>query len=361
MPESTISWTDVEPHLRVVILAGGVGSRFWPVSTPDRPKQLLPLASDRPLIVETLERALGLVPRERLRILTGRRLQDAMVKALPDPDPLFMLEPQAKGTAPALAWAAWEAAREDPDAVLISLHADHVIEPVEELHATLRRAALLAAREEVLVTLGIEPAHPATGFGYIRPGRELAAGDGPAFAVDAFVEKPDRDTAAEYLERGYLWNSGIFVWKARTFLEEVEAHAPGIREALARLEDGDAEGFFRDAPNVTVDVAILERSGRVATIPATFRWDDVGSWGALHRNLQADEGGNVVLGEAHVVDARDNTVVSEEGAAVLFGVEGLVVVRAHGVTLVTRRDRAQDLKDLLDELPPGLRNPGGPS
>ena len=363
MAESERSWRTVEPHLRVVILAGGVGSRFWPLSTPDRPKQLLPLASERPLIVDTLDRALGLVPRERVRILTGRRLRDAMLEALPDraPEHLFLLEPRAKGTGPALLWAAFEAVREDPGAVLVSLHADHVIEPVERFHSVLRDAAALAHRDEVLVTLGVPPDRPATGYGYIEPGEPLPeVGESRAFRVDSFVEKPDRATAADYVDRGYLWNSGIFVWRAESFVEEVRIHAPELAGALPRLEEGDVEGFFREVPNVTVDVAVLERSRRVATLRAPFRWDDVGSWGALRRTLAPDAEENVTVGRAHLVDARRNTVVSEDEPVVLFGVDDLVVVRARGVILVTRRDRAPDLKSLLEELPDELRNPSEP-
>lgn len=342
-----------------MILAGGVGSRFWPVSTPGRPKQLLPLASERPLIVDTVDRALGLVPRERLRILTGEHLVGPISTVLSGPsDDLFLVEPAARGTAPVLAWAAHELASRDPEAVLVSLHSDHVIEPLDALHRVLDGAARLAREERLLVTVGAEPDRPATGYGYVRPGEPLESPRGvDAFRVDSFVEKPDAATARRYLGEGYLWNTGIFVWRADVFLEQVRRWAPEVAEHLPLLDAGDVEGFFGAVRSITVDVAVLERSDRVATIRAPFRWDDVGSWGALPRTLPRDAGGNVSVGDVHLVEASDNTVVSEDGSVVLFGVEDLVVVRTSTVTLVTRRDRAPDLKRLLTRLPPELRDP----
>ncbi|MDQ3555577.1 MAG: sugar phosphate nucleotidyltransferase, partial [Gemmatimonadota bacterium] len=203
-----------DPSLWVVILAGGVGSRFWPASTPARPKQLLPLASEQPLIRDTVERVLPLVPAGRIRILTGAHLAEPILGALPGFDRSnFLLEPRAAGTAPVLAWAAAELERLDPDAVMISLHADHVIHPAEEFRRLLRNAADLASRDRRLVTIGAIPSRPETGYGYIRVGAPLDGG--PGRQVDRFVEKPDRAVAEDYLRDGrYLWNTGLFVWRA---------------------------------------------------------------------------------------------------------------------------------------------------
>lgn len=338
----------------MTILAGGVGSRFWPVSTPDRPKQLLPLASERPLIVDTMSRASALADTDHIRILAGSHLVEPMRKALPDlHDSAFLVEPRARGTGPVLVWAAWTLQQEDPDAVLVSLHSDHVVEPREAFVSTVRRAARVARNHERLMTVAIPPDRPDVGYGYIQPGPAIGEG----FDVAAFHEKPDLETATRYVEDGYLWNSGIFVWPARTFLDEVRSHAPEIGDLLIHLEEGETERFFDGAPKISVDEAVLERSDRVAAVEAEFRWDDVGSWEALARNRPAGPEGNVAQGKAHFVESGRNIVYSEGKPVVLFGVDDLVVVRTEEVTLVTRRDRAPDLKELLDELPKELRNP----
>lgn len=359
MPESTSSSTGTDRHLWVTILAGGVGSRFWPVSTPDRPKQLLPLGSDRPLIVDTVDRARALDVDERIRILTGEHLVDPIGQVLPDlGEASFLVEPRARGTGPVLAWAAWTVQREDPDAVLVSLHSDHVIEPEEDFVREIEQAERVARDHDSLVTLAVRPDRPEIGYGYIQPGRQLT-GDGPSRAsrVAAFHEKPDQDTARRYVEEGYLWNSGIFVWRADRFLREVREHAPEIGDHLVRLERGDVAGFFDAVPPISVDEAVLERSERVAAVEATFRWDDVGNWEALARTRPADDDGNVAVGETHVVDGSGNILYTDDRPLVLFGVEDLVVVRTPEATLVTTRSLAPRLKELLERLPDHLRNP----
>lgn len=338
----------------MTILAGGVGSRFWPVSTPDRPKQLLPLASERPLIVDTVGRAKALAPPDRIRILAGGHLVEPMGRVLPElPDSAFLVEPRARGTGPVLAWAAWTLRREDPDAVLVSLHSDHVVDPEEAFVSTVTRAAQIGRDHGRLMTVAVPPDRPEIGYGYIQPGAEVGEG----FEVAAFHEKPDEETARRYVADGYLWNSGIFVWPARIFLDEVREHAPEIGDLLTHLEAGDEERFFDEAPRISVDEAVLERSDRVAAVAAEFRWDDVGSWEALSRNREADADGNVAQGAGRFVDSEDNIVYSEDRPVVLFGVDDLVVVRTDAVTLITTRERAPRLKELLDRLPDELRNP----
>lgn len=355
----------IDPHLWTVILAGGVGSRFWPVSTPRRPKQLLPLASEQPLIRETVDRITPLVPQERLRILTGGQLAEALLSALPELGPgNLLLEPRAAGTAPVLAWAAAELERRDPDAVMVSLHADHVIHPPEAFRALVARAAELAAGHRRLFTIGAPPTRPETGYGYIRLGAPLdplEADEHPerGHAVAEFVEKPDRATAAEYLASGrYLWNTGLFVWRAADLLDGLERHAPEFAALVPVLREGGTEEFFRLAPTVSIDEALLERSDRVAVVRATFAWDDVGAWDAVARTRARDEDGNVLLGDAHAVETRDSIVYADDGPVVTFGVDDLVVVRTAGVTFVAHRDRAPDLKSLLARIPEELRNPG---
>lgn len=338
------------------MLAGGVGSRFWPVSTPARPKQILPLASERPLIADTIGRVRPLVPLERIRVLAGVEYVDPICRAVPDLEQShFLVEPQARGTAPVLIWAAHHLARQDPDAIMISLHADHVIQPESAFQETLRAAAAAADAHDRLFTLGIRPTRPETGYGYIHTGDRLD--ESGAHAVDAFVEKPDLTTAGRYLEAGgYLWNSGIFAWRALRLLEEVRAVAPELAGLLPLLDAEDADEFFAVAPRVSIDEAILERSERVGVIEATFEWDDVGTWDAVGRTRPADGGGNVVEGAAVVVDSQGCVVWNDgDDDVVLFGVRDLVVARVAGLTLVLPRSRAADLKSLLDALPSELR------
>jgi mannose-1-phosphate guanylyltransferase len=338
-------------HVWIVVLAGGIGSRFWPVSTPERPKQLLPLASGRPLIAETIERALALTDSGRVRVLAGEHLAGPFRAALPDlPRDAYWIEPRARGTAPVLAWAARRLVDIDRDAVMVSLHADHLIEPVEAFRDTVTAAVEVAARDELLVCVGAVPDRVETGYGHVEPGEPIPVpGDARAFRVRAFHEKPDRDTARRYVDAGYLWNTGIFVWKASVLLEEIERHAPEIAEHLPLLDQSDA-AFFDAVPVGVIDRAVMERSERVATVAATFKWDDVGSWEALSRTRPADAAGNVTVGSARVVEASGNVVFCEGGSVVLFGVDELVVVRTSDTTLVLPRDRAADLKTLLTAL-----------
>jgi mannose-1-phosphate guanylyltransferase len=339
-----------------VVLAGGVGSRFWPLSTPARPKQLLPLVDDEPLLVNTLERLAPLADEAHTLILTNASLAPAIRALRPSlPEPNVIAEPRPAGTAAALVWAACEIARRDgPDAVMLSVHADWAIADAEGFRAALTRAAALATTHAALVTVGVVPTRPDPGFGYIRPGDPLGGG---AYRVAEFLEKPDRERAERMIREGCVWNSGIFVWRVGDFLEEVRAHAHELAPALA--ESGhDLAGFFARAKSVAVDVAVLERSRRVLMLAGDFGWDDVGTWTALHRVRAHDASGNAASGAVHLVHAQDNVVHAEGAEVVLYGVHDLVVVAQGSLMLVTTRDRAADLKTLLDALPERLRAPG---
>lgn len=351
MPASKKSWASASDRVWATILAGGVGSRFWPVSTADRPKQLLPLASDQPLIVDAVDRARALVPEERIRILAGEHLLSPFRSALEGlPESSYWVEPRARGTAPVLAWAAWRLARLDPDAVMISLHADHLIRPLQEFRDTVATAVELARRDGLLVTIGVTPDRIETGYGHLEPGNPLPdAGPGSAFRVRAFHEKPNAETAKRYIDEGYLWNTGIFVWKAATLLEEIEHHAPEISEYLPLLERS-AVDFFAAVPISVIDRVVMERSDRVAVVAATFEWDDVGSWEALGRTRECDSAGNVILGPGRAVESERNIIFAEGGDVVLFGTHDLVVIRTKDTTVVLPRSRAADLKTLLAAL-----------
>lgn len=338
-----------------VILAGGVGSRFWPLSTPERPKQLLPLATGQSLLADTLARLESLVPLSRTFILTNAGLVSAIAEMTPAlPRENIIAEPRPAGTAAALAWASHEVARRGGrDAVMLSLHADSAVQDADGFRAALSAAADAAERHAALVTVGIVPVRPDPGFGYIEPGDDM--GDGVR-RVARFVEKPDRARAAEMVRDGYLWNSGIFAWRAGDFLDEISALTPEIAPQLAAHPD-DLEGFFGAiASPISVDVGVLERSRKVLVCAGDFGWDDVGTWAALMRVRTRDASDNAVSGVVHALSSRGNVVHAAGNAVVLYGVSDLVVVSTNGLTLVTTVEKAADLKTLIESLPPTLRD-----
>ncbi len=336
-----------------VVLAGGVGSRFWPLSTPARPKQLLPLVDDRPLLVATLDRMRDLVPMERTLVLTNASLVEPIATAVPSISrDNIVPEPRPAGTAAALTYAAAEIERRaGSDTVMICVHADWSIADEAAFRATLAHAADVARREHGLVTVGIVPTRPDPGFGYIEPGDPVD--NGSASRVRRFIEKPTRERAAELCAKACLWNSGIFVWRVGDFLDEVRAHTPEVAAALAELGAGpdSLAKFFAAVKSISVDVGVLERSDRVYVVPGDFGWDDVGTWASLHRVREADALGNVMSGRVVASESANNVVHAEGNAVVLFGVNDLVVVTRNGLTLVTTRDRSVDLKGMIESLP----------
>lgn len=337
-----------------VVLAGGVGSRFWPLSTPARPKQLLPLVDERPLLVATLDRMTDLVPVDRTLVLTNASLVQPISAAVPalSPDNIIP-EPRPAGTAAALAFAAAEIERRaGTDTVMICVHADWAIADEPEFRSTLARAADIARRDHGLVTVGIVPTRPDPGFGYIEAGEALS--DASARRVRRFIEKPTRERAVELCASGCLWNSGIFVWRVGDYLDEVRKHTPEVAVALAEIDgrDDSLERFFGAVKSVSVDVGVLERSDRVYVVPGDFGWDDVGTWASLHRVRMADAHGNVMSGNVVASESSNNLVHAEGNAVVLFGVSDLVVVTRNGLTVVTTRERSVDLKSLVESLPP---------
>ncbi|CAN5273376.1 mannose-1-phosphate guanylyltransferase [soil metagenome] len=334
-----------------VVLAGGVGSRFWPVSTPHEPKQLLPLVTAQPLLVDALQRLSAIAQPGHTMVLINAELTEAVqgvAESLPAEN--VLAEPRPAGTAAALAWAALEIHRRGgADDVMLCVHADWAIGDPEAFTTALDTAARVADEAGALVTVGIVPARDDTGFGYVVPGAEHPSG---ARRVSRFVEKPPREAAMELRAEGALWNSGIFAWRVNVFLTELAAHTPEVADAL---ELSDATEFFAAVQPVSVDVGLLERSTNVLVLPGDFGWDDVGTWGALLRTRSADPDGNVAHGSVHAVEAAGNVAWSDGPAVVLYGVSDLVVVSTGGTTLVTTVERSSDLKRLVESLPAELR------
>ncbi len=354
-----------DAELWAVVLAGGIGSRFWPLSSPERPKQILQLVSEKPLIAETISRLRPLVPPERVLVLTSRDIASAIGAAIPEiPASNLIVEPRPSGTAAAVALAAREVKRRaGPETIFCSVHADLAVAFPDAFCHVVKEASRVAARDDVLVTVGVPALRPEPGFGYIVPGDPLSAdaplARGGACAVRSYVEKPAPERARELMQSGALWNTGIFVWRARVVLDALATHTSELGENLSLLDLPDEVRYAEPLRTVSIERGLLERSDRVVVVPGDFGWDDVGTWASLRRTRELDDTGNGAFGAVHFVDSSANVVHAEAGTVVLYGVAGLLVVSLPGLTFVTTLDRAAELRPLLDALPPSMRSGGG--
>ncbi len=339
-----------------VIMAGGVGARFWPLSRRARPKQLLDLFGGGSMLRRTFDRLTPLIPPERQVIVTGRILGDPIRAALPELPPANVLEePTGRNTAAAIGWAALDIARRDPDAILAVLPADQFIVD-GDAYRGLVDVAVEAAAEGRIVTLGIPPTRPETGYGYIRAGAPIA---GPLCTVDAFKEKPDLPTALSYLdEGGYYWNAGMFFLPASLVLDELARFEPELLAGLQALYDGGPpdvdrlDAVYPTLKSISIDYAVMERSDRVAVIPGEFGWSDVGSWRTLY-DFRADEADSFRRGEVIEIDGGGNVIFADEGVVATVGVSDLVVVHTPDATLVCPRESAQRIREVVTALKAG--------
>ena len=344
-----------------IIMAGGKGERFWPLSTSRRPKQLLALAGGKPLILQSVERLEGVVPPERVLIVTNEALVDPIRNLLGEGSPVGVLgEPVGRDTAAAIAAGAAWIQRRDPEAVFCVLTADHVIGDLPVFRATLARGLELCAANDVLMTIGIAPTAPSSAYGYIETGERWKTADGiEFFHAKRFVEKPDEATAKGYLATGrYAWNSGMFAWSVRSICKAFAEFQPALADKIESWSKcaGDAEfqaALERDFPElekISIDYAVMEKATNIVVCNGAFAWDDVGSWPALEAHLPKDGAGNATAGDVEAIDSDHNIVVSEGRLTALIGVSNLVVVQAEGVTLVCEKSRSQELKALLAKL-----------
>ena len=348
--------------LHAVIMAGGSGTRFWPLSRTETPKQLLKLAGERTMIQQALDRCAELVPTENVWVVTNERQIAATREQLPElPTRNFLVEPVARNTAPCIGLAAFHLLQSDPEATMLVMPADHVIGPVPMFHAAVQTACQLVAEQPEMFSLfGVVPYFPSTGYGYIERSGPLASAGPHVFAVKSFREKPDLATAGDYLKRGtFFWNCGIFVWRAATILQALQRYEPDIYAPLKRIsaaigspeEQQTLAEQFPLCPSISIDYAVLERAEQIAVVEALFDWDDVGSWQALHRLEGTDAIGNTVVGSHLGVDTQQCIVRSSgEHLIATLGMRNCIIVHTPDVTLVADKQDENSIKLLIEEL-----------
>lgn len=335
-----------------VILAGGVGERFWPLSRRDRPKQYLPLGGKLSLIRETVLRVLPLVDPSRVWVVTSADQLSHVRREVPEiPSRQILAEPEGKNTAPAIYWASLAISAKDPEATMLVTPSDAWVPKAAAYRQTLRQALRLAEKEPRLVLLGVQPTRVETGYGYIQPGAPIA--NSSAHEVRRFLEKPNLARARRFFRgKKHLWNCGIFVWQAQAFRAAAEAHLPEMVRAFRFVETKPrhksvVEKAYKSTPRISVDVGILEPAQNVAVVPASFVWDDLGSWRALER---LGKKGEYEEGDVIRVDAPGSIVWSENGLTAVVGVPDVIVVHTDDATLVVHKDRAQEVREVVDQL-----------
>lgn len=345
----------ISPEVRVVLLAGGGGERFWPSSRPEFPKQFLDLDGKGSLLQKTYQRALGLADARDIFVSTRREYADLVKEHIPAlPPENLILEPVGRDTAPGLGLAATMLELQDPTAIMVALPADHLVTEESRFYQTIRAAVGAAAREQALVTLGVHPTRPETGYGYIQVGDMQGEASGlPVHRALRFVEKPDQNTALLYVQSGdYLWNSGMFIWPVGVLREEIRRHLPELDSVLAevaalkspRVIETALPELFPRAPRISIDYGVLERSDRVMVVPAYFGWDDVGSWTALSRLRPCDGQGNSARGPVVLHECKDVVIEGSGRVIAAVGLSDLIIIDTDDALLVCHKEHAQAVK-----------------
>ncbi len=348
----------MQSNAYAIILAGGKGERFWPMSTAARPKQLLSIVGGEPLVATAVRRLNALIPADRVFVITRNEIVGAVRAAVPGlPAENVIGEPIGRDTAAAITLGAALVKARDPDASFCVLTADHVIGDAGLFNRTLGESFAVAA-SGFLVTIGMKPSCASTGFGYIEAGSSLAQpGETEFFKVKRFVEKPDSKTAERYVKSGsFYWNSGMFIWSVKTYEAALAAHCPALLDMMKEIEPaalgpgmaGAMASVYAGLEKISIDYALMEKADNIVMAKGVFEWDDVGSWTALENHIEKDSAGNAVLGQVESVDSSGNVVVADQGLVALCGVKDMVVVRTGNATLVCPKDRAQDVKRIVE-------------
>jgi mannose-1-phosphate guanylyltransferase len=343
-------------------MAGGKGERFWPLSCEARPKQLLPITSDKSMLQVTIDRITSLIPVERLIIVSGSNIHDAILQSSKElKEANLLAEPFGRNTCLAIGFAAIHLQKKDPDAVMVVLSADHLIEPASKLIKIINVGTKVAAKENKLITIGIVPTRAETGYGYIEVSDDKWDVDGiSVYKVSAFKEKPRPTVAQQYYhDRRHFWNSGMFIWSVTAIMKALETHMPEMHELL--IEYGQSTGtadeekarlkLYKEAEPISIDVAVLEQADNVLTLKSDFLWDDVGSWMSLQRFRDTDKSNNVVIGRSVIVDTYESTIYNDgNGIIATVGVSDLVITKAGDVVMIAHKTQLDKIKDLLKQL-----------
>jgi mannose-1-phosphate guanylyltransferase len=348
-------------ELYAVILAGGRGTRFWPLSRANRPKQLIDITGRGSMLRLTFERLAAFVPPERILLLTTGELSPSISSELPEVDEEnIFLEPVGRNTGPSLAVASSLVRKRGGDAPMLCCPADHLIGEEREFHSLVGAAVKVAAEHDALITFGVKPDNPATGYGYIEAGKRAEEKDGRSFlTVERFHEKPDLEKARNYLKsESFFWNSGIFVWRPSVFLSAWELYMPESVESLNEIsrslgtdhQDETVASAYPRLPSISVDYAVLEKAENVLVVPAVLEWSDVGSWDALFDILPGDSSENIGVGYTKVLDSKGNLLFNPKGTTVLVGVEDMIVVVDGTDVLVCKRGHSQKVRSILEEI-----------
>ncbi|TLX73944.1 mannose-1-phosphate guanylyltransferase [Labilibacter sediminis] len=344
----------------LIIMAGGIGSRFWPMSTPETPKQFLDiLGTGKTMIQQTIKRLDGIVPVENVYIVTGKKYKAIIHDQLPEiKDEQILMEPCMRNTAPCIAYASYKIHQKNPDANIVVAPSDHLITNEAEFQKVVTEGLDYVATNDALLTLGIQPHRPETGYGYIQAGQEHAANG--INKVSAFKEKPDLKTAEAYLSEGnYFWNAGIFLWSAKSILKSLESYLPKVAEIFkagekyyyTKEEQEFIDEQFPLCDNISIDYGIMEHAENIYVMPADFGWSDLGTWGSLWEKRERDEQGNSVVGDAvKTYDCENNIITIPDGRkVVLQGLKDCIVTEANGVFMVCQKSEEQRIKEFQKE------------
>jgi len=343
-----------------VIMAGGVGKRFWPRSRQDRPKQMLNILDNKTMLRLTVERLRQRSEFDEIYVVTNRELAPGIQELVPElPEENYLLEPFGKNTAPAIALSAVHIQAMDPEGVMGVFPSDHLITQEEKFFNDLDTAVEAVEEKNSLVTFGVEPTRPATGYGYIQFDTKKQLVDDKVFRVKTFAEKPNLNTAKRFLRSGdFLWNSGMFVWKASTILKQMKAHMPDLYDSAMTIADAlgsedyerVVEREWKTFRSESIDYGVMEKAGNVYVVRSEFTWSDLGSWNSVYQLAEKNEQQNVIDGEALLLNSNGNYVYSPDKLVATVGIEDLVVINTDDVTLIVERSKAEEVKDLVDAL-----------